>query len=400
MEQYWLWLSLLEGISLREKHEALKHFQNPQELYCADEAALKQLPLSQKLQSALLNKSLDEVNKVLDKCAGCETRILVPEDPRFPKSLLGIPDPPTVLYRKGRLPELNKLPVMAVVGTRKASSYGLRMAREMSQGLVRHGAVVVSGMAEGVDAAATQGALEGNGAVLGVLGCGIDVVYPKCNRELFQAMVEQGCLLSEYPPGTAPTPWRFPQRNRIISGLSKAVLVVEAPGKSGSMITARCAIEQGRDVCIVPGNVGDPGFEGSLELLKAGIGTIVTSPWDVLKPYESQYPGLIKKEMAPLPRKQARQASKPKETVPADDKKAVDKSPQTPYHVPGHTPEDLDPLEAKILAALSPTDTHIDTVAVRTGVSPADILSTLTMLEIKGYVTTQPGGWARTSENH
>lgn len=385
MKLYWLWLSLLEGLSNREKLSLLEHFGNPEDLYYADEACLSQLPLSQKLREALLDKSLDAAEAFFEKCEKDRIGILPIDDPRFSQSLRNISDPPLLLYWKGRLPELNDLPLVGVVGTRKATPYGLKTARELSFQLAGHGAAVVSGMADGIDGAATLGALEGNGTVIGVLGCGVDIVYPRRNRELFQSMEGWGCLISEYPPGTRPAPWHFPQRNRIISGLSMAVLVVEAPAKSGALITARCALEQGRDVFVVPGNLGQSSFEGSLSLLRDGA-AIITCAWDLLGEYESQYPGKLKKEAA---------------QPPISDKIPIDNPAPPSYHVTeAPSREDLDPQEKRILEALGPEDRHIDTLIAGTGLPSAEILAALTMLEVKGYVITRPGGWARTSENH
>lgn len=411
MEKYWLWLSLLEKISLREKHRFLAHFRNPRELFEADEPSLEALDLPKKLRDPLMNKSLAAAEKVLASCADAGIGILPLEDPRFSGALRGIPEPPLVLYWRGRLPELNRLPLIGVVGTRKASDYGLGTAREMGRGLSRQGAAVVSGMAEGIDAAATLGALEGGGTVLGILGSGVDIVYPKCNRELFRAMEERGCLLSEYPPGTSPAPWRFPQRNRIISGLSKAVLVVEAPEKSGSMITARCAMEQGRDIFVVPGALGNPGFTGSLELLKTGFGTLATCPWDILKNYADQYPGLLTEnpgvpvhtvlpelpELSPPSKTHPRRAASSEKNRETAAKKA-DETPASPS--PSRPPvSGLSDRDNQILAALSDEETHVDSIKSATGLPTDAILSALTMLELKGCITTRDGVWVKIS-NH
>lgn len=406
MKVYWLWLALLEGLTSREKELLLSKFETPEDLFFAGEAGLAPLGLSQKQLRALSEPSLAQAEAMLAQCLEKQVGVLCRDDPRFPRTLLSIPDPPLVLYWKGRLPELNGLPLVGVVGTRKAGSYGLQAARELSARLACHGAAVVSGMAEGIDTAATRGALEAGGTVIGVLGCGADVVYPRSNRELFDAMVQWGCLLSEYPPGTPPASWHFPQRNRLISGLSMAVLVVEAPAKSGALITARHALEQGRDVFVVPGSLDQESFAGSLALLREG-GTLVTCAWDILSEYERVYPRHLHREPAaeqtrPLPPETAGTPDRKKTAnKPASRQKQDPSATETQRQAP-RTPQlpDLEPEEALVLAALAPEDRHVDTLIAATGLPSARLLSALTMLEVKGYVITRPGGWARTSQNH
>jgi DNA processing protein len=192
-------------------------------------------------------------------------------------------------------------------------------------------------------------------------------------------------LISEYPPGTPPNRWNFPQRNRIISGLSRGVLVVEAPLKSGSLITARQALEQGRDVFVVPGNIGVSTCEGSNALLKDGA-ALVTSGWDVVGEYAYCYPEEIKKELLSTPQ--------------ADDKIVVDKEKQPLYSDLDNTAAGLDDTERAILAAIGTDEQLIDTVIAKTGLSSGDVLAALTMLEVQGIVITRPGGWVKISKIH
>ena len=292
MPEYWLWLAERPGLSIREKLALLEYFHDPEDIYFA-----KQYPdsISDQGKAALQDKNLGEAKRILAQCRRKKITVITWQDAAYPERLKNIYDPPIVLYCKGELAQLDALPVIGVVGTRKASAYGLNIAKKLSSEIAQCGAVVVSGMAMGVDAMATCGALETAGYAVGVLGCGVDRVYPACNLELFRRMERNGCLLSEYPPGTKPDKWNFPRRNRIISGLSCGVLVVEAPVKSGSLITARQALEQGRDVFVVPGNIDVATFAGSNHLLREG-GTAVSSGWDVVGEYKMIYPHAVKKQ--------------------------------------------------------------------------------------------------------
>jgi DNA processing protein len=217
---------------------------------------------------------------------------------------------------------------------------------------------------------------------VGILGCGLDIVYPRCNRDLFRKMEQQGCLISEYPPGTKPNRWQFPERNRIISGISCGVLVVEAPEKSGALITARQALEQGRDVYAVPGNIGVDSCLGSNALLRDGAG-VVMSGWDILENYAHRYPDKIRKDI-------------PK-TAPFPEKIAVD-NPVTPiYSDVDKKADGPDAVERMLLSALGTEEALIDTLIAKTGLPSAEVLAALTMLEVQGMVTTRPGGWVSAS---
>lgn len=382
MRLYWIWLAT-RSMSEREKIAVLLHFDNPEDCYYADAEGYSGIEdLSEKALASLLDKDLDGAEAILASCAKKKIHILAYSDALYPASLKNISDPPLILYYKGALPDFDSEPMIGVVGTRKASAYGLTAARQMGRQIAGHGGIVVSGMAEGIDAMATWGALDAQAPAVGVLGCGVDRVYPQCNRDLFRKMEQHGCLISEYPPGEAPNRWNFPRRNRIISGISCGVLVVEAPLKSGALITARQALEQGRDVFVVPGNIGVASCEGSNALMRDGA-TLVTSGWDVLSEYTYRYPDKIRKEF--------------KAAQPEADKKAVDNVPAPPYSDVDNTAADLDDTERAILAALKAGEQLTDTLIAETGLPSGEVLAALTMLEVKGYVTTRPGGWVEAS---
>ena len=268
---HWIWLAHRPGVNDRMKVTLLQHFRDPEDIFFADSEAFDHIEgLSEEAAESLRDKNLIPAEEILEACHREKLHVLTYRDAAYPARLKNITDPPIVLYYKGQLPDFDTLPVIAVVGTRKASAYGLTTAKRLGYQIGKCGGIVVSGMAYGIDGMAMSGALTAGRQVVGVLGCGADIVYPLSNRGLFKDAERYGCILSEFPPGYQPTKWSFPKRNRIISGLSNGVLVVEAPEKSGSLITARLAAEQGRDVFVVPGNIDLPSFVGSNRLLRDG----------------------------------------------------------------------------------------------------------------------------------
>ena len=225
---HWIWLATRPKISDRMKVALLQHFRDPEEIYFADQDAFDHIEgLTQENIEVLQDKILIPAEEVLDACSRENIHILTFQDAAYPKRLKNIPDPPIVLYYKGKLPDFDGLPLIGVVGTRKASPYGLTAAKRMGYQIAKCGGIVVSGMAFGIDAMAMSGALTAGMSVVGILGNGADIVYPVSNKGLFADTEKYGCILSEFPPGTPPYGWNFPKRNRIISGLSCGVLVVK-----------------------------------------------------------------------------------------------------------------------------------------------------------------------------
>ena len=363
---YWIWLSQVKGLSPAKKLELVSSLGDARQVY----------------ESGRLSKDgMDAANKILQSCEAGGVQILTAGDGRYPRRLLGIADPPLVLYYKGSLPDFDREAAIAVVGTRKASAYGLMAAESMGRQISLHGGLVVSGMAAGIDAQAGWGAVRSGCPTVGVLGGGVDVVYPASNRALYQAVEACGCLISEYPPGTAPGRWTFPQRNRIISGLSLAVLAVEAPEKSGTMITVRDAQKQGRDVFVVPGQIGIDFCRGTNSLLQEGA-MAATCGWDILRHYAAQYPDKIRKNPAavrPMPDKISAAPPKPAE------KKAEPKH----FCVPDAV--SISQEERAILEALGEGELSVDQVIARTGLPAGTVLAKLTMLELKDLAKVLPG---------
>lgn len=373
---YWIWLATRPDLQDREKLAVLERFGKAEDVYFASGDAFSGMEsLSSAGWRSLQDKDLKTAEKILGDCAKKKLSILTWQDSTYPSRLRNIPDPPLVLYYKGQLPKFDEEPVIGIVGTRKASAYGLAAAARIGKEVAQSGGLVVSGMAAGVDAMATEGALSQGKAAVGVLGCGADRIYPYTNRGLFRKMEQQGCLISEYPPGTPPNKWNFPRRNRIISGMSNGTVVVEAPQISGALITARRALEQGRDVFVVPGNIDAPTCAGSNALLRDGAMAALCG-WDVLREYEALYPDKIHHSEAVLPEQ--------------TDKKGID-NPQTPSYIDLETTADLSGDEHTVLQQMKGGEQNIDEIIAGAGISPAAVLAALTMLEVKGYVRTLPG---------
>ena len=399
---HWIWFATRAGMSDRVKNAVLDRFGDPEDVYCGD-AFSDVEGLSPEAKESLADKDLTSAEKILAECADKGIRILTFADAAYPRRLRNIPDPPTVLYYKGSLPDFDELPAIAVVGTRKATPYGMTMARRLGHQLAAGGGIVVSGAAYGIDAAAMGGALGANGQVVGVLGCGADVVYPASNRGLFADAEQRGCLLTEFPPGTPPYSWNFPRRNRIISGLSCGVLVVEAPETSGALLTARRGLEQGRDVFVLPGNADSASCRGSNALLREG-GICVSCGWDVLSEYRDLYPGKLHpagspEEPAPMAEESSggllKVAQKPRKLTksPAkksgENKKDIDKREIPPYSDQETGP--LDDNERAIVELLRDGDRIRDDLIAQSDLNTAKVQSVLTMLEIKGIIRRLPG---------
>ncbi len=279
--KYWVWFSALTGVSTRRKNILLKHFKEPEYIWEAREGELKASGLCtpKVIRCITDSEGRKQTDALMEQIIKCDANIVTLNDQSYPEPLKFITDPPIVLYYRGRLE--NDQVCVAVVGSRRATWYGLDMAKRLSRELARYGVTVVSGMARGVDSKAHLGAIEGGGRTIAVLGCGVNRVYPPENRELMKQIINNGAVISEYPPGTNPVPYNFPARNRIISGISKGVAIVEANERSGSLITADLALEQGRDVFAVPGNINSAASVGTNRLIREGA-KIVTDVEDII----------------------------------------------------------------------------------------------------------------------
>lgn len=362
MEQYWIWLSSVEGVGARRFYQLLALYEDARGVWDAMGGVLTPPDIPQVLGPAAFEKlraARDEryFYRLFDRLERDGIKAVTRLSERYPAALTRVYDPPPTLYVRGDC-SLNAERMIAVVGARQCTRDGQRAAREFSKGLAENGVVVVSGMARGIDSFAHRGALDGHGATIAVLGCGVDVVYPPENDRLMAEILDNGgAIVSEFTPGTPPVPGNFPARNRIISGLSRGTMIVEGAKASGAMITVNLALEQGRDVFAVPGSIYSPLSSAPNQLILDGA-TPVLSPWDILEHYRW-------------------------EQRPAQG--AVRPSPRP----------DLDPEEEALVAPLRNEALSFEELAQITGLSAAKLNSHLTMLELRGIIEKAPGGLYR-----
>ena len=351
----WLGLFLAPGLGPVLWNRLLAVFETPTAVLEASSKALQTVPgVGTKLASGINPVALRQAaDKEFSTAAQKDTQILSLIDPRYPALLRQIHDPPRVLYVRGDISAIT-IPCIAMVGSRAATGFGKKVAHDFGRRLAGHGFAVVSGVALGIDGAAHRGALEA-GQTIGVLGCGVDVVYPRSHRGLYQAIVDNGVLVSEYPFGVRPDAHRFPARNRIISGLSLGVVVVEAAARSGSLITAEMALDEGRDVFAIPGRVDSLKSCGAHRLLQDGA-MLVQSVDDIILQlgYQSKAG-----------------------TGAGDDEKSCT--------------TDLTPEEKTLYGLLDVYPQTIDELLVISGLRPDKIAELLLLLELKGVVESLPG---------
>ena len=385
--KFWVWLTEQNRLGGPARHALLEHFGTPEEVYYAEPGDLLQVEgITTDQAQALGNKSLDRAQSILEECARKDIFLLTVQDALYPQRLKNIYNPPLLLYGRGSMPLFDEEAAVAVVGTRSCSPYGIRTAERFGFEMSKQGGLVVSGLARGIDAALHLGALRAGGLTAAVLGCGVDVVYPPENDRLYEDVAASGVLLSEYPPGAEPFGWHFPARNRILSGLCLATLVVEAPEKSGALITAATALEQGRDVFAIPGPLDAEGSVGCNRLIRDGAG-LATESWDILREYQSRYPHKLHpdgEKLPPLPKKSdifyPERSKKPK-VAPSG----------LPVINVRRNAEGLTDDQIKVLRILDDKEPMLtDDIALRANVPVRRILSAVTMLEIDGY-TRQEG---------
>ena len=367
--KHWIWLAELIRNGKRV-NELLEHFGSPEEVFHASMRELKQVPsLRDEDREAILCHDLTLAEGIRAACKEKGIHIVTYQDSTYPASLRSIPNPPLVIYYYGELPEFSEVLSVAVVGTRHASFYGRSIAENLGNRLAKSGVCLVSGMAEGVDSASTRGAIKAGNPGVVVLGTPIDVCYPRSSRDVYDVLKKDGAVISEYPPGGETFQTNFPARNRIISGLSQGVVVVEAPLRSGSLITARMALEQGRDVFVVPGNIDVPSFEGSNRLLVNGEGKAITSVRDILVEYE----GLYKKVLS------ASEAEKGLHI------KSVEEEPTSAFSEP------TDPATEAIKKALVKEGLSAEDIMTITSLAPSDLQFKLTLMELEGTIKSDGG---------
>ena len=385
MTEHWIWFATRRGFGPVRQREILERFGSAEAVWEATESLLK------RACQILLDKDLTEARSILAACQRAEVSVLTLRDPAYPTFLRAIADPPAVLYVRGTLPDTDRIPCVGIVGSRSADRRGLEMAHLLGWQIVGCGGAVVTGMAKGIDAMAARGALGNGGAVIGVLGCGPDLVYPRENADLYAQVLVRGCLITEYPPGTPPAATHFPARNRIISALSDGVVVVQAAERSGALITARWAAEQGRDVFAVPGPAGEELSRGCNRLLREGA-ILTESGWDVMCEYEYRYPGKVTEYHGrPEPRRSdvpPPDPSRPPDVSPARKRQqAVPAAAQKPQPDPARLSEP----QQTLIRTLKNGPLQLDVLLDRVELPSSVVLSQLTMLQIKGVVAQRPG---------
>lgn len=419
---YWIWLQQAIGLGNPLSGTLLAEFSTVQEVYRAERSAFVRLDIKEPALTRLCDKSLDRAAIILKAALQQGGFVLTPSDAYYPTMLRGIYALPIVLYGRGSMPDLDLMPAVAVVGTRRMTPYGRETAFSLCAGLAAAGATVVSGGALGIDAAAAEGALYADGIVIDVQACGLDVEYPAPNEPLRRRILQRGALLSECPPGGKQIKPNFLVRNRLISGMTLGTCVVEAPLRSGALNTAHHAKEQGRDVFAVPGPVTVAASQGANHLIQEGA-KLVYRAADILEEYESRFPEILDLEVA----KEAEEASRywlraakkpmptviPRETMPASRWRVADvqqpvpaKKSRPPYEEPSYKEPSKEPpvprpkavcpdsvsQEAKrIFAVLTDAPTPIDTLAQAVELPTSKVLAALTELEILGCVRSGAG---------
>lgn len=397
--KYWLWLSNRKGLSNTGIRELLDRFGTPEGIYYANDWEYNEVSgLSKQAKASLLDRDMEEANRILSRCEELGQRILTIADAGYPDRLRNIYDAPAVLYLQGRDISFDDEAVISLIGTREPTAYGIAQAQRLGHDLAVQGAVVVSGLARGLDSEGLRGALRGGGTVCGVLGCGLDVVYPKENRFLFQDVAASGLLISEYPPGTMPLSAHFPARNRIISGLSLGVVVVEGSYRSGTSITAHAALDQGRDVFAVPGPLDGPMSYMPNLLIRKGEARLITSATDILEEYEYYYPGKIDLRpglapdtpaIAPGVQPRGDEAKEP----PVKKSKAAQQAPEE--DIPTIYWRELTPAltddQRDVMVALRDKPMVIEELIEATQIPARRCSSAVTMLQLAGFVREETG---------
>lgn len=277
---YWYWLTNISGIGTKTQKKLLEYFGHPMQVYIASEHEVKALLTERQWKNFSASKNQTQLEKSLHRLLERRICFIHRESPEYPERLKQLYEPPNLLYYIGKLPDFSK-PVLAMVGARKATIYGRNMAREFASKLSGYGIQIVSGMAAGVDAASHWGALDTGGYTAGVLGGGIDTIYPRENFNLYRRVYEEGCIISEYNIGMPSQKGMFPMRNRIISGMADGIFVVEAGERSGSLITADQGLEMGKDIFALPGRITDYYSKGCNYLISQGA-VLVRSPEDII----------------------------------------------------------------------------------------------------------------------
>ena len=400
--KYWLWLTTRRGLAGQQLLTVLNHFGSPEGAYFSDQGEYRLVEgLSDEARRSMEDKSLDDADRILGDCDRLGIQVLTMQDAMYPERLAAVHQPPLVLYWKGKPIAFDEEVAIAMVGTRSATPYGIRTATQLAMDLTRRGALLVSGIAQGIDAAAIRGALQAGGPVVSVLAGGVDVIYPKENRYLFEDVAAAGALISENPPGTEPKGGLFPVRNRIISGLSVGVIAVESPCSGGTLHTVAHALEQNREVFAVPGPWDAPCSEGTNRLIQEGAAKLILDADDVLCEFVDRVPQRLgnREQMDPEVRRQrlegARDAKHPRSEPPAKsrpgEKKEVDIPDREAYIDWKECRDKLTDDQQTVLLALAEGARKADDLVEQTQLPVRRVLSALTILQVQGYAREESG---------
>ncbi len=385
--EYWVWLQSVLRYANGRMSAILDHFGSAKAIYDADETTLiaSRLLTSGELKRAS-DKSLSSVNKIITYCKENNIGIIPYGNAKFPDSLINITDSPLVLYYRGTFPDFNNIPSVCIVGPRKCSDFGIKASYSLSARLARGGMIIVSGGAVGVDAAAHRGALSENAATVALLPCGIDCDYLKENENLREEIIQNGCLISEFPPKYPVKQGAFQIRNRLMSAISLGTVIIEASDKSGALITARHACEQGKDVFVIPGNPTLPQYSGSNRLLRDGAKPLL-SAIDVFDEYIGMYNDKLDIEKA---------FAKPLKPYMVDKGSTVENithSAKACSHIPRtQSVEDVSPIATALYDSIPDTPFCVDELNVFNDYNAAELMVALAELELFGYIKAVPGG--------
>ena len=394
--KYWLWLTTRKGLGPAGALAVLDHFSTPERAYFGEKEDYDLLPLPPFAQNSLLDKSMDEPNKILGDCDRLSMRLITFQDAEYPQRLREIDVPPLVLYIKGKTFRFDEEAAIGVVGARKAAQASRSRAERFGMELAAKGALVVSGIAEGVDCCAVRGALKAGGPVVSMLAGGADMYFPKENRFLYDDVAAAGALISEYPPGTPHKGDHFSLRNRILSGLCLGVLAVECSPRGGTMLTVNHALEQGREVYAVPIGLDERCARGTNALIRDGKAKLVEKAEDILTDFADRYPIKLA-SVAPLSREVVMARLSAGGNRPQEGPAPVPEREEEP-HTPGR---ELIPRarqksrftddELAILAAAGEKALTADELVEKTQIPAKRVLSALTMLQVQGAVEERAG---------
>lgn len=393
--KYWLWLSAAD-VSARSKGAVLAHYADAEAAYFAPVGDFSSVPGISRRDAAVLEKrEMGHIDRIFELCEMRNIDIVSFQDAAYPMRLRNIACPPPVLYVRGRLTGIDTLPVIAVVGTRQASYYGVKMANRITRDMVRCGAAIASGLTQGIDYAAAEAALMADGRVIGVLGTSHDLDHNPLSADV----AARGAVISEYAPGTVSQRGHFRERNRITAGISVGAVAVEAPERSGTRLFVEEAAAQGKEIFAVPGNADEPRSAGTLSMLKDGA-KLITCGWDVLSEFEWLFPEHIRRRDEEDPAAEAEENGKSVEAAQSPEepakpqeetKKAIDKENSRGYIDLKEQLSELTEDQLKIVTAIDASAVHVDDIIETTGLGTATVLAQLTLLEIKGYVRRESG---------